>query len=232
MPGHNQRITPYVGVTGFTQPNQANEAFSLLPDYGSPSHYYMAGVLMSSKTLRGQQNSYTRRYPPREHVREIFSNKPWALNTIHYSTDNPTELGLELAAIIGMFCHYPERGDCLGAIQLNMAWPDLNMLDWCQRKLFEPHTLHLILQVGSAALDQIGRDPKRLAMRVKEYIPLVDYILIDPSGGKGKPLDVGFTTNCVRAIYDLEPPMNVGIAGGLCGTSLDTVAPLLQEFLT
>jgi hypothetical protein len=224
------RLTPYVGITGFTKPGEAKEVFSVLPQ--NPDHFYMIGVLMSSKTLNGENNRFRLRYPRRESVRDAFGDfSDMVMNTIHYSTDTPENLLLETAAILGLCGGYVKTIDAqVKAIQLNVPWPKPSLLEQCYKTVFAPAHLMTILQVGKSAILQANRSPTAIAERLREYTPLIHYALIDASGGTGTPLDIEFVTACVRAISDLDLPINVGIAGGLSPSTIDTIAPLLREF--
>ncbi len=222
------RTTPYIGVTGFVKEGQAQEVFSVLPR-NSP-YFSMVGILMNTKTLHGLADKHPNRCPKREDVWDILADDSDCMNTIHYHAEDSTKLDMEMAALVGMFGDNSDRPKKMGAIQINNAWPDPKTLEWCQDMLFKPHYLQVILQVGPAAIELEDRNPKALAAHVNEYRDLVDHILIDMSGGRGALIDPQFAEKCLQAIYELEHPFNVGIAGGLCAETIVRVAPLFEKF--
>jgi hypothetical protein len=59
---------------------------------------------------------------------------------------------------------------------------------------------------------------------------MINGILIDASGGTGKPLQPRKTLAFLRAIRERDSGIGLGVAGGLCSATLDLVEPLLAEF--
>ncbi len=221
------RYKPYIGVTGFMAPEEVQTVAAVMPRFSDS--LFMVGILMSSKTLHGLPNKYPGRYPKRNEVSKLFNSSPSVINIIHYSTDDRASLLLQLNAMVGMYCTHSGLRASLEGFQLNIPWPDPATL--AEYRSFEKdRRLTFILQIGSGALECVYNNPTLLATRTKEYANLVDYILIDPSGGIGKEMDVSFATNCVQAIYDAGIEINVGIAGGLCTETLDRIQPILEKF--
>lgn len=81
---------PYIGVTGFMTRVEVRAVLETVP--AGSKYRLMVGVLMSSKTLRGEQNKWPGRYPKRETVPKIFVDDPRTFNLVHYATDNPDAL--------------------------------------------------------------------------------------------------------------------------------------------
>ncbi len=179
----------------------------------------MVGVLMSSKTLAGQQNKWPGRYPKKETIADIFVDDPWALNLIHYSTNRPETLFTQLTQITEL------AGPHLDGFQLNIAWPPISQLEDYREVYLDKF---LLLQIGGRAMAQV-ESMGRFTELVGAYLPLIDAILIDSSGGKGEPLDSAKGTEYLRAVRDY-PTLGLGIAGGLGPETLDLLDPLVEEF--
>ncbi|TSC69336.1 MAG: Uncharacterized protein G01um101456_241 [Parcubacteria group bacterium Gr01-1014_56] len=218
------RSEPYIGITGFTTAGEINGVLDVLPRY--TYRQVMVGVLVSSKTLRGIPNKWPQRYPKPEKLSQIFTAHRKALNLIHFNTKEPERLlddMLLAQSMAGPNCH---------GFQLNIAWPDKGVLKQ-YRDTKPEHASQsgaVVLQVGSKALDECGRDPTKIAERVHEYEYLADFVLIDPSGGVGQEFDVDFTRQCFIELESKTTYMGFGIAGGLHAGNLDRLAPLLEDF--
>lgn len=212
-----KKVGPYIGVTGFMSRAEVSEALAMVPQ-GS-TRRLMVGVLMSHKTLAGQQNKWPGRYPKKEVVADIFVDDPRALNLIHYNTDNPETLLTQLVEITELV------GPHLDGFQLNIAWPPISQLEDYGGAYPEKF---LLLQVGGKAMAQL-ESMERFTELIGAYLPVIDAILIDPSGGKGEPLDSVRGAEYLRAVHDY-PTLGVGIAGGLGPDTLHLLDPLVREF--
>ena len=207
---------PYIGVTGFTHQNEIEEALQVVP---YSTYRLMVGVLMSSKTLRGEQNKWPHRYPKKETVADIFVNSQKVLNLIHYSTDQPDYLTAQLEEITQL------AGPYLDGFQLNISWPSMSSLrDF--REVYPEKVL--ILQIGHRALAQI-ESLEGFKERLQVYQPLISGVLIDESGGTGRLFDTD------RALYYLEVASEVrglglGVAGGLRSDKIHLLCPLIEKF--
>jgi hypothetical protein len=213
-----KKAGPYVGVTGFMSRVEVNEALAMIPE-GSKRRL-MVGVLMSSKTLAGETNKWPGRYPKKDAVADIFVDDPRALNLIHYNTDNPNNLCTELRRIVEL------AGSHLDGFQLNIAWPAASQIELFHEAFPD---LYLLLQIGGKAMEQVGDSAGRLIDLIGSYVPMIDAVLIDPSGGKGEPFDVQKAAMFLRVIrrdFDL----GLGLAGGLGPDTLHSLDPFIKEF--
>ena len=208
---------PYVGVTGFMSCNEVREALTMVPK--KSVRRLMVGILMSSKTLAGQTNKWPGRYPKKEAVAGIFADDERALNLVHYNTDNPETLFAQLTEITEL------AGPHLDGFQLNIAWPPIAQVQKYRKTNPEKF---LLLQIGGKAMAVAG-SAKHFAELVGEYLPTIDAILIDPSGGKGQPLDPIKGTEYLSSLHNY-PKLGLGIAGGLGSRSLYLIDPLVRMF--
>lgn len=208
----------YIGVTGFMSRAEVNEALAMVPQRST--RRLMVGVLMNSKTLAGQQNKRSGRYPKKGVVADIFVNDPRTLNLIHYNTDYPETLLTQLVKITKLASPH------IDGFQLNMAWPPISQLEDYWHAYPEKF---LLLQVGDEAMTQV-ESMERFTELIGAYLPMIDAILIDPSGGKGKPLDAVKGADYLRAVREYYPTLGIGIAGGLGPETLHLLNPLVKKF--
>jgi len=145
------------------------------------------------------------------------------LRLVHYNADDKTTLLQQIERVVKV---------CSGKLdgfQLNMTWPSPKVLDEFFLLHEYPNGFKIVLQVGQKALDMVENSPKKLADKALDYRGLIDYILIDPSGGLGKPFDTEKARDYLRALRDLGF-CGLGVAGGLSPTTLNLVEPLVEEF--
>lgn len=210
-----KKTGPYIGVTGFMSRTEVLEALEVVPQ--DAKHRLMVGVLMSSKTLAGRQNKWPGRYPKREAVADIFVDDPRALNLVHYSTDEPDTLCSQLEEITEL------AGSNLDGFQLNMAWPSISELEDYRQANSDKF---IVLQIGSRAMGRRLAD--EFAYDVSTYLDVIDAILIDPSGGKGEPLDAAKAAEYLWALSTYS--IGLGVAGGLGPRTLNLIDPLIRDF--
>ncbi len=200
-------MRPYIGITGFMSQYEvilARNAF--LKERQNPDYLLMVGVLASLKTLYGHTNKRPNRYPILKDVRQIFIHDPGILNMlnlIHYNSKNTELLFTQLMAITESMGKQLFHG-----FQLNIAWPDeLELLSY---KSHYPDK-KIVLQIGSGAFEEIENSPEKLVERLGLYAGLIDYILLDMSGGKGKPLNTEILKEYLRAIKVSFARMDIGL---------------------
>jgi hypothetical protein len=223
-------MRPYIGITGFTTEDELRRvALCYLGTTWDP--FLMAGILVSSKTLRGLPNKWPQRYPAISEARRMMSTSadlPDAKLFVHYnmsSVHRGYDLLTELLAMVGIFGQ-----KALSGFQLNMVWPSAGVLSKFL-DLTDGH-FRMILQVGETAWGQCT-GTEGLVTRLRQYVPsvnVIDYVLLDPSGGLGKEMDVNKIADSVAAIYDAGLPFGVGIAGGLSDENVERIAPLLERY--
>lgn len=218
-------MRPYIGVTGFmlqAEVKMVVEEFLSAGPYAVKDYMLMVGLLVSHKTLTGGTNRFPARYPKIKDVGELCFNSPYVLNLVHFNTHNK-HFGEELIRIMEL------AGRDLNGFQLNISWPDPNEI--YKARNHDPLT-HIVVQVGGEAFKKVDNNPKQLAERLREYIDLADYVLLDPSGGTGQPMNVSTTREYLSEIYSqgLHQRLGTGIAGGLYSENIGMIEPLAREF--
>jgi hypothetical protein len=210
---------PYIGITGFISLSGVLNVLGAIP--ADTDRLVMVGVLASMKTLQGITNTRNNRYPTRNTIAGIFPDHPRALNLIHYNTKEHDTLGDQLVAMTEV------GGMNLHGFQLNIAWPSLRTLKEYHK---QNPTKQIVLQVGGHAFSMVDHSPEQLAAKVVPYDEVVEYLLLDPSGGHGKPFDPERARDYLDALKMKNLDMGLGVAGGLSSTTLYLLEPLINEF--
>jgi hypothetical protein len=205
---------PYLGITGFTSAAQVREALAIVPP--ASRRLVMVGVLASRRTCAGLPERSPRRLPPVDEIPGIFPDHPHALNLVHYYTDEPATLGRQLAGLAG------RCGPNLHGFQINGVWPSRRDLE--EVRAARPG-LRIVIQMEAAML---AGAPADAAQRTREIAGLADDLLLDASGGQGRPLDPAALLPFLRALTDTTA--RLGVAGGLSASNLHLLEPLLAEF--
>lgn len=215
------RPQPYIGITGFTHRDQINAVVhDALP--ADTDRLVMAGLLVSNRTLKGETNKWPNRYPRPELLKNIFPRYNCLLNLIHFNTKEPEKLLDDMVRAQDMV------GPNCDGFQLNIAWPDPRILEQYKKTAFRNKVV--VLQCGGKAIEEVGK-ASNLAMRLRFYDGLADYVLVDPSGGYGKDFNYAAMYSMLEWLYrDAPKKMGIGIAGGLSPDNLDRLRPLLEEF--
>jgi len=217
-------MDPYIGVTGFTKPEEVTAALHAFPYH--KNRKLMVGVLATWKSLHGipMKPRWVNRTPDPGAVGDLFPSDGCVVNLVHFSTEEGKESSV-LADLLDM-------GDIAGpnfhGFQLNIKWPEIRQIDdyrmivgWDQR---------IVLQIGNGAIEAVGGTPKGVADMLYNYIGLIDDVLFDQSGGLGKPLDTERARRFLYAIAERGWDLGLGVAGGLSPDSLGLVEPLVAEF--
>lgn len=214
----------YVGVTG---PVCVEETIAICREFSlagysmQTPHIPMLGFLVSDKTLRGQETK-NRRYPEVWKIPYMLDRIHGDVFTmIHYSTKEPDSLSDQVKQI---FEDIYEEGLCR-AMQMNIVWPDIKQVTEVKRRYPE---MQLVFQASFRAME--GKSPKELADRISAYGDLIDYALIDPSGGRGEPFDVKSSVAVYSELKQKCPGLRIGFAGGLTGEDVsDKVKEVVEK---
>lgn len=214
----------YIGITGFMSRAEV-EAVLASADTCPNEPLIMIGILASKKTLKGELNNHPRRYPPRETWGTILPDRGRALKLVHYAADNSENLYDDMIDV------QTRAGPHCQGFQVNIPWPDEEPL-W-QYRTAAPFTHKtLVLQVGPRAIREMDCSAHGIADRIAiNYADLVDYVIIDDSGGAGIQLDPEFTAVCFEELGRLCPKLGLVVGGGLnAGNLPELLGPLRQRF--
>ncbi len=218
-----KEVPPYIGVTGVTGRWQVRSLLARFSGLSVPQYRLMIGVLVSLKSLSGCANKYPARYPEMRDLRWVFLNHPWCLNLVHYHTDDRNTLASQMREV--------ERwaGSGCNGFQLNVAWPPVSeLIEW--RKDYNNEDKYLVLQIGGGAMRQCDDDPLKVAERASHYSGLVDYVLVDPSGGTGRKFDPDLIRETLQVIEEEGLSARPVVAGGLGPGNLEHLIPVLSNY--
>ncbi len=228
---------PYIGITGFMSSREVElvlsaykkarpiikSSFGTIVYIGDYDRYLMVGVLANLATLYGQKGLQPNRYPEIGDIKNIFPHHGNdVINLIHYSTTEEGTLFVQMMALTELV------GGSLDGFQLNIPWPNPNDLRAYNARY--PHKI-IVLQIGRKALG-MATGTLGLHTCLSAYKGLIDYVLFDPSGGKGEPFNAtAIPQCCLRIARDtLGESVGLSVAGGLSSKTLHILEPIIKEF--
>lgn len=215
---------PYIGITDFMTFEQVAKMLAVFNAHrpqGSQRLLHV-GVMMSYKTLHDIETKWSKAFPAKEAIADIFGSDD-VYNCLHYADyDHNKDLGNTLARAISY------GGIGINAMQLDMPWPDPGQIAHgvhTSRKNIE-----VILQVGKNAIEEANDDPREVVRRLEDYDGVIHRVLLDKSMGRGLGMDAAALLPFARAIKERFPSLGLVAAGGLGPQSIDLVEPLVAEF--
>ena len=216
---------PYVGVTG---PVTVGEVESLVGEFSragysmGSTHLPMVGFLVSYQTLNGQAIN-NRRYPPIGELRALVSQTSGrAFPMVHYSSREKATLADQVSQVFdGLY----EEGLCR-AVQFNITWPDVRQIELVKERFPE-------MQVVFAASGRVmsNGSPQEVVKRIGEYEKLLDYVLLDPSGGQGKDFNVQTSLAFYEELRTCVPSITAGFAGGFTGENVGKIVCEIRDVI-
>jgi phosphoribosylanthranilate isomerase len=220
-------VRQFIGITGFTKAREVRAMRAILDSACSPLALGV-GVMMSYKTLRGHQTKWSTVFPPPESVKDIFLPGKRLFNVLHYADYDGVTKPEDL--FYAVRCAGPN----VHALQLDMIWPDVHVL----LRMLKHHypNLKIIFQLNRKAVEQMDTGPHviwNISDSLLEYKMhnCLDYILLDMSGGEGKPLNGEVFTEYLSAFAQMfRHGVGFVVAGGLGPESLDLLDPILAEY--
>jgi hypothetical protein len=218
---------PYIGITGFVCCEEIEFIAKLMPP--NCRQTLMAGILVSQRTLKGEPQKRPNRNPSLEQLKNIFPSEKstsekstTTLHLIHYNTKDASSLGDQMVQIYNLpdlFCD---------GFQLNITWPPKwEIIYFLENTSILPY---IVLQVGGRAFGMFESSPKELAKKITEYRGLINAVLLDMSGGLGRPMDAGILRPHIEAISGTFPEVGIAVAGGLSAETLHLAEPIIRDF--
>lgn len=212
---------PYIGVTGLTIPDEARVVAQTFERCLPPesSHQGAVGYLVNLSTLDGF-NRCPAKFPDINDLPSLLSQtRDVALNTIHYNTKDRNTLPWQIIKLFGQNDIY--RDDLCRTLQLNVRWPDLSHVEAIKSALPQ---LRIIFPLTPRILRRQTRE--EIADSLGPFKNFIDFILIDPSGGKGTTFEASWVAPYFRLLkYDF-PEKQIIVAGGF---NEGNVAPRLAQ---
>jgi phosphoribosylanthranilate isomerase len=204
---------PYIGVTGPTDVTEVRALKREFEDAGytmdSP-HVPMIGFLVSQKTLNFKQVANLR-YPDIDTLPELLSEAAGTFRTIHYTTPDADNLAEEVTRLFqGIY----KEGLCR-AVQLNVVFPPPDQVGLIKGTFPK---MQIIFAANRAVMT--SRKPEE---EIARYARALDYVLIDPSGGRGIPFELTPSLDLYRKLAQKMPQTTMGFAGGLTAENVEQV---------
>lgn len=210
----------YVGITGFTKQEEILSAL----EWVKPSSTLMVGLVTTYKSIRALpiKSSRAKTIPQIHELNTLCMDSSRLFNVAHYST----QTGSEEEILEDLKCITRAGGRHLHGIQLNIAWPDVEVLQTFKK--LHPE-ISLILQLGREAMEAVHQDLHLLAQRLEEY-DMIEYILLDGSSGQAKRFEVIPSTLILHMIKVHFPHLGLGIAGGISPETMSDVRKMRVNF--
>jgi hypothetical protein len=209
---------PYIGITGFKALHEIHTIAESVNEY--PLGYVMFGITSSNKRLLDPTSS-GKTSPRLDRVRDMVRAVPnHHLPMIHYYTPNLDQLAEEVIALYD-YCQIANR--C--GLQINALWPDpeqIKKLHLCYPD-FVLKSLKITLQLPKKALEATNHE---IVEKLKAYQGLINYVLIDPSGGMGEDFNTVRAALLMKMISEKIKDITPGVAGGF---SAENVAERVKE---
>jgi phosphoribosylanthranilate isomerase len=218
---------PYLGVSGLVTVKEIKLLVDLFERNGfniEGSRIPMVGILVSYRSIDLGFNPSSRRYPSlRDIPRLLEATENKTFNTIHFNTKRPEVLHQDIEKLLILEDNY-DRG-LIHGIQFNLAWPLKEEIDIIKKQYPK---LKTIFQLSNYAMENLQLT--EVTDRLNVY-PDIDYILIDPSGGKGLGFDLKYSSEIYRNLKRAGFNAIIGFAGGLSGENVAGIILNLKENL-
>lgn len=218
-------IRPYIGITDFTSLEQVIRMLEVFWKHklsGSQRELHV-GVMMSFKTLNDIETKWSKAFPPKEAIADIFRQYDNdAYYCLHYADYDRNTKSTDLAHALEY------AGPLVSAIQLDMPWPDPGMV--ASAIHMSGKQVEVILQVGKNAIEEAKNDPAEVVRRLEAYEGIIHRVLLDKSMGRGLGMDAVGLIPFAQAIRGRFPNLGLVAAGGLGPDSIGLVEPLVKEF--
>lgn len=207
----------YVSVTAGKNAEEVNAVMSEFQKagYSLNGKYAPAlGIQVSEKTLSGikPQNLRLAEFAEIPSLAQIANVK--AMPVIHYNTKNTDTLFEQVSKAL------ENNYDCCKLVQINATFPVVSHFEKLKGCFAD---LKISLQV-----DYRQMDINDAASKIIAYGNCIDYVLIDPSRGKGDLFDIDKSCTLYLKVKESRPDYGLVFAGGFSG---DNAERLLTEIV-
>ncbi|MBI2035688.1 MAG: hypothetical protein HYT12_03330 [Candidatus Liptonbacteria bacterium] len=217
---------PYIGIVGVKNIEEAISASAsihyVLNNFPI-SHRGQVGVQVTTRTLRGEKTE-SKRNPVVTDIPEIFraalATRDDIFTAVHFTTREYPALYDSVCKIFDMENMYADN-ICRG-LQLNMQFGNLHYGMMEKIRIRYPE-LQIIMQLHRTALETMSHGA--IVFGLKSYNNCIDYVLIDPSGGRGEELVPASCVSLAERIQE-HNDLAIGFAGGF---NQFNVARLVEE---
>lgn len=222
------RSKPYIGITGVRNADEAAGAAPMIlralsDETPRCGHRGEIGVQVTDRTLRGLPTA-NRRCPDVTDVPDMFKRvlecerefraHGKIMTAIHYTTKEPKDLFRSVRYLLSIGDMYDKR--LVRGLQLNGGFERTPLSELQEVRNAYP-AIEIIQQIPVKVLNILSAEEITKELKAREEY--LNYVLIDPSGGLGKEMDVAAGSVLARAIIE-NTSLAVGFAGGLKGGNI------------
>jgi hypothetical protein len=215
----------YVAVSGISSLDEAKNVLKLIRITGfdmQTTHVPMLGFQVSWKSLDFGFSEGNKRIPPLKELPSLLDAvKDNVFPTIHYYTKRPDSLVQEVGTILERDGIY--NSGLVGGLQINGVFPAPYKIKILKDIYPE---LKIVLQI-SPSTDSMQQLAKKLANDYKE----LDYVILDPSYGKGIEFDTPQIASAYRALRDNGVESSIVFAGGMNGNNVKSKLDHLERIV-
>lgn len=202
----------YISVTAGRDAEEVKSILSEFQNAGytiSQDYAPVIGIQISENTLNGikPKNLRIAQFSDIPDILRLVDGK--LTPVIHYNTKNMDTLSEQVSRI------FETTSDYCKLLQINARFPEISELNKIKERF---NGLKLSLQV-----DYSNQDIKQVSEKVLAYGDSLDYILLDPSRGRGDVFNLHDSAALYLGIKDKRPEYNIVIAGGLDGDNIKDI---------
>jgi len=205
-------INNYVSVTAG---KNINEVKAVLDGFKTAGYFLddklvpAIGIQVSEKSLNGIKMKNFRFAEFKDIPSFMESIKGNVMPVIHYNTRNLETLSEQISRV------FENIYDDCKFLQLNVVFPEVAYIGMIKDRFPD---LKISLQV-----DYRDKDIDTVIEKLLPYGDCLNYILIDPSIGRGLGFDVEYSTTLYSRIKDIRPDYGVVFAGGFSGENVESI---------
>lgn len=208
--------TPYIGITDIVSRQQVELLKQQIPN--GVNRRIHVGVMTSYKFVNGLPTKWADIWLKPYQQRSVFTDDNTVYNVLHYADyEQPalTQYG-DIQTALWL------AGPHVHAIQLDMIWPNPELLGWLRLN----STIEIILQVSSKAMSSYPNWQTYLTINQGLY----DYILIDYGMGSGTTFDNSSLLHTIEIMLQYVPESRLAIAGGLGPNTYAKLLPIFDRY--
>lgn len=197
----------YIGITGVQNHEQVKALAAFAEECGlelghPEKRALMVAGLVSKHTLSG--GKYSDRALDPANLENLFGPDDGVLRMLHIEQ---TEAEDDYPEVVQALCEKLLEKNLLDAIQINGTRPAEQIREIA--KLLPG--LKIVYQLRPELLEQGIR---KVLTTINEVRKSIDYVLIDPSCGRGEEFDVNAMSHIYQACEKAFPELRFGVAGG------------------
>lgn len=214
---------PYIGITGVRTPEDMAVCASTMQESGlseTSSHIGMTGLAYHQPSIdKGKLLGPIYFDSPDALLPTLAASRERTLNMMHYT---PPASGFTADAV--EYAVIPTYAHGCQALQVNGQYTPQDIRELRTRY---PH-LKTVYVVDRALMQEDGEIITTEAARFRQ---LAEYIILDPSGGQGRDMNVTRSADIAKRIEDAQLDMTVIFAGGNSSSNIEERCTKLRDAL-